>query len=609
MIKAEADKVENAPSRLRPLLATNKLAAAQLQRMIDYFHNEIVADPMSADTWLYPLALAEEALDNIPTSLEALKERGVNPEYFPHVRKQSRLGPAAQPKEVQLPRTFVAGSRRHRLGALFDYERTPEGARIAEAQLDIDFIRRETVDAISRIKGAVVPATDLIRRGARTVKQAEEMGYVAWNPDNVFATFPKDTRIGGDMKFMPKPLFDALRPYFERPRGQVLGLITDIPNRLYYIGRLALSPGYITGQVVGNLFMGTIGASNPAEFLRQSLRTIRHWREHGTLFPETPVRIQRAGSTTAQLRRLLEETEDRPKSRITKFIDQKLLEGVLNKPFRVAAFLDNFARSAFYLAEVEHLKRRGVSPEAATERALENTLRAMGEFDRMTGVERDYIRRVIPLWAWHREITRIAGNLLVDHPLRITWTLHLGKQASDINGALPIPQFVGSLVHVGGRWVDLGQMFPHVQVAEAFRGPFFGAMKIAGPVPKITFQSFTGLRAGTGLPFRVKGRFGHRPVAPSILRQTLDLFPQTRLIEGLQGKRKLLRYATGEPIVFGAGQRRRRTRVFGGSLRSTTAPVGKGRRVLRTGEDPIAALTAFFGFPAFGKEKQTKFTP
>jgi hypothetical protein len=499
---------------------------------------------------------------------------------------------------MTLPKPFKPGSEYIREASPI-YERRLIGQFKGEREAVVAAVRRMTVERIKELPGVVEYIGKGQLENVKTIQDAMARGYVPWIPEALFDTTGKLRRTpaelyeaflkeGGEpppwlkkaieehekIPLMPRALFDAFRNYFEPPKGQMLGTITDLPNHIYILGRLALSPGYLTGQVFGNMFMGMVGSSSPAQFGRNLLKVVDEYRKTGSLPPEAPARLIKSGSATAEMARLTQAAEARGGRYGTAL---RATTKLMHKPFAIASFLDNTARAAFYMTE---LQKRG-----SAEKALEATLRAMGEFDRMTPIERDYVRRLIPLWAWHREITRIAAHLAADHPLRVTWILHLGN-AIRPDGYFTESDYHEQMVPIGGGLVEVGQAVPHVQVGEIFKGPYLGAGKISGPVPKLLFQSATGERAATGRPFRLPNMaYGEKPKAPSIARQVMDMFPQFRLFEGLTGKRRKALYATGEPIVLKSRDRR-------GREYTQTIP---------TGETPLTAISSFLGFPVYNR--------
>lgn len=576
--------VKNAPSRLRPILSENRAASSHLTGVI----NDLRRQGLNESA-----AQVEAALDEIPTTLKGLEAAGIDAEHFFHTlpareAKAGRIG-----RNAGLPRTFKAGSEKLRTGSA-TYERDlARGQAAGETEAAVAAIRHATAQRIEGIPGAVVHIGEGPLENVTSVAEAAQAGYVPWVPGALFDTLGKAA--GDETMFMARPLFDAYRNYFEAPKGQKLGVVTDIPNRAYYLGRLAFSPGYITGQIFGNATLAIAGSSNPILFGKNLLRTVNEIRKNGGVieaiktgqgFPETVgPRLLRSGAPAAEMARLTADVEGKA-GKIASI--SRGLNKAANVQFHMAAFLDNLSRSAFYLTELD---KHG--PEAA----LRSTLRTMGEFDKMSPFERDYVRRVIPMWAWHREITKIAFHLAVDHPLRIAWTLHLGDIAGKPDS--PLPDFYMDTIPFGDTLIGSGQFFPHSEIGGLTEGGYLGVGKFLGPVPKIALGSSTGINPSTGKPFSRPYDPDNPtapPSAPSIWKQAANLFPQTRLIEGLTGKDQIARYSTGDPVLVN-NMTPEEEKAWKAAHPGQPLP----KVPIPTGKTWLDAMASYFGVPVYDR--------
>jgi hypothetical protein len=100
-----------------------------------------------------------------------------------------------------------------------------------------------------------------------------------------------------------------------------------------------------------------------------------------------------------------------------------------NKSYHFNTAVDEMFRSMVYLAKVE----KGMAPDLAIQEAL----KAMGDFSRMSALERGYVREVLPFYAWARHITQLTLRLPIEHPMRVAWTLHLADAYGDDQASLP----------------------------------------------------------------------------------------------------------------------------------------------------------------------------
>jgi hypothetical protein len=78
---------------------------------------------------------------------------------------------------------------------------------------------------------------------------------------------------------------------------------------------------------------------------------------------------------------------------------------------------------------------------------------ALGDFLSLSRHERGLIRRLIPFYAWMREITRITSRLVVDHPARVLMLQQLAEVASEIQPD-EIPSYMrGAILTEKAGWV------------------------------------------------------------------------------------------------------------------------------------------------------------
>lgn len=69
----------------------------------------------------------------------------------------------------------------------------------------------------------------------------------------------------------------------------------------------------------------------------------------------------------------------------------------------------------------------------------------LGNFLSLTRSERSALRRVVPFYAWMREITRLAGRMLVDHPGRVLLLSQLAQATSEMRPE-ELPNYMGGTV-------------------------------------------------------------------------------------------------------------------------------------------------------------------
>ncbi|RKZ13129.1 hypothetical protein DRQ53_13780 [bacterium] len=208
----------------------------------------------------------------------------------------------------------------------------------------------------------------------------------------------------------------------------------------------------------------------------------------------------------------------------------------------------------------------------ADDKAVKAALNVMGDFTRMTRFERNYIKRVIPFYAWMRHQTQAAIRLSISSPLRAAWLSSLADVLGDDMGDDERDLF-GMSVDVGGYNLNFASMMPYAplsQVAGNVANPRT-ALRSISPVVKEPLRFFTGFDVGSmdisSRPTEQQniGIFGQAENTPGISRffddpihtlgeigySALGTVPQARGIRDLALGRGQVRYDSGDRVAGG----------------------------------------------------------
>lgn len=516
--------IEDAPARLRPVLAVNKAVT-------DILKEDSVK---LAETGISDRVYRQAAAD-LPTTLDDLRKAGVNPDHFIHIGEDaggtSRGGASNAPT---LPRTGRTRAERRRTGKTVP-SRTIRSQTKAEIDEVKGVIRNRTAQTIASQPWAK-KAGDL---GFKTIREAETAGYVGWDPKNITE---KVTTLRPDTVLLPEPVFRQFKSYFNDPHWD------DLLSKTYDRGTtgfkhvvLSLSPAWNVGNTVGNVLMATLaGDVSPARLAVEIGSAIRTWKRTREL--PGPERLRTSGSTHETLDYL--RPGDQP-GRVAKVAMWPIRAG-----YKVNQVVDDILRSAVYTAKL----KKGASPELA----LRQSLRAMGDFTNLSPFERRVVRRIIPFYAWQKHLFQLGVTLPIEHPLRTALTLHLADAFNDEDaweGLLP--DYMRSGVPIGNSVLQTGGLFP-------FSTPFSGVSNLASnlnPIIKFGLANAPvnipgrGINAFTGRPYtRPPGTGRHdemgRPeaTAPSIVEQLRQIPPQIRFLDMLTGRKDVARYESGDEV-------------------------------------------------------------
>jgi hypothetical protein len=565
--KAEAS-VEAAPARLRPTLQRNRQVARLLTEQENTLRKEGLNEAAAA---------VGQAADELPATLAALKDQGLDFDHFVHLKLDARPTSAGV-RQGLLPAIRKGRAEKRRTGSAA-YDRTVR----AQAQAEID----EARIGIARQSARKIAAMPMARKFA-SVDEARAAGYVAWDAANPFEVSSQITRT---TTFVPEHIVTNFRRYFNDPKwDQLLTQTYDPLQKAFKVTVLPLSPSWQVGNVFGNALLATIGGGlDPVTLAVNVTRAVRSYRRSGPRGQRSfegvgPRRLYTSGPTHAEFEFL--EGSAPPAQTLLGRGAQKAtapLSGLVRKSYRLNSFVDDVGRSAVYLAK----KSGGASDQAA----LRSALQAMGDFSRMTPFEKRVVRRIIPFYAWQRHLTQLAFRLPIEHPLRTAWTLHL----ADVYGEAPedlqdLPEYLRGAVPFGDQLLGTGALNPFQTVGGPILEPE-ALPRSLSPIIKAGLANLPGspgrgIDTFTGEPFtRPPGSGRHNqfgqplPTAPSLLHQLGEISPQKRLLDAVRGRDQIARYSTGDPVLRG------------------------GRPIETPEKDALNALLRAVGFPLVSREK------
>lgn len=101
----------------------------------------------------------------------------------------------------------------------------------------------------------------------------------------------------------------------------------------------------------------------------------------------------------------------------------------LEKLGKLNTVVDDFARSATYLSGV----RTGMSEEAA----LQHALTSLVDYSDLGPAEQAFVRTAIPFYAWQKGILKMVAKYPLDHPIRTSIMVQLGKLNQHLMADLP----------------------------------------------------------------------------------------------------------------------------------------------------------------------------
>lgn len=516
----------SAPARYRPAIVAARRASSALRKFAEELPEE-ARGPLAA------------AADEIPTTLEAIADAGINPEHLIGGRQAETRSPLFTSPDPKLPRGRRLASEQTRRSTVTERTIRGQAAREGEqiAAAVGNEVAREVADRFG-VRAADVGLEDVA--GDQLLAAMREQGLEPWDSRRPAGlTGPVDA----ETLFVPAPLVQQYSRTFGAPGfGEELArLLIDKPTRAWKHAVLAFSPRWHVGNFVGNALMATVGGGLTPGQLVAGLDDARR------LLRESPEAVPRELFG----RGLFADEIDYLRGEGTK--PQGRIGRAARKSYALNGYVDDLFRTAAYLAK----KGDGLSDEAAVRHAL----RTHGDFTKLTTFERTWIRRLDPFWSWHAHITRLAFRLPIESPARAAWVLHLADTFNPGEAGSPLTE--GDLPLGDDRYLQLDALNPFGAAATSPVISPTNAVASLGPVWQLAAAAGTGsnLRRG-GIPLsRPPGTanrdaFGRDTATPLYRRPgefftfTARLFPQVRLAQDLvEGPR--IRYDTGAEMRFG----------------------------------------------------------
>ena len=387
-----------------------------------------------------------------------------------------------------------------------------------------------------------VTADDLqLLEGEDLVQAMDAFGYQAMdlNPTKADKNFAMDaSQVKQDTVFLRKEMAKSFGKQFaeQSDLSALLSKIVDRPTRWWKNLVLALSPRWHVGNIVGNSVMLMAGGGMSPVQLATWLpiaKDIRKGLKDGTIGDTDIGRVLESG---------FHATERADLTGMDPLKKERLGTRVINGSYAMNQYVDDMSRLILYLDETS----KGFSPERATNQAL----RVMGDYDRMSPFERNVARRAIPFYMWYRTITQHSLKIAKDNPGRAAWLASMEQRQGD--GITDEWGFV-----IGDRKFSLDALNPYTTLTgggdggvDSMRGLLLGGVN---PFAKAVYKATTGqdLEGGPfGSSYLPPGTDINDPgVRGNVLkREAGSLIPQYRVFRDRDGVK---RYDDGSPRLDG----------------------------------------------------------
>lgn len=467
--------------------------------------------------------------------------------------------------------------------------------------------------------------------------------------------------------FLPKPIYEAVQNYYAPAGGfeRFMRRYYDRPLTYWRAAVLALRPAWHVNNIMGNALMAMTGAGiDPITYVKR-IRQAKALLElpDAQLDVTVPNSVARRGLFAE--RRAARATDPARLARIEKRIgtieegtrraligDQgveipsqvaqreegaslaqpgdvatlgteadtspNMLRRLVNRSYRLNGAVDDINRLAVFLesrakltpADVLNLQAKnpeltGLGVEQLrTEGAVRMSLRVAGDFLRMTPLERQVFRRIIPFYAWVRHITGLATKLALTNPARVVWMLHLAEMYGDpsdfgLQNTIPLG---------GGMLLQLNALNPYSDTIEVTNPSDFGfnltpvAKVGAGALFGLDLNRFSQYQRPPGEPGGYGGSLSATPlIGPEGVRfgELANLlgsqFPQVRAARGftdqLTAGEPIMRYPLGQPRTLNDRDVASGEPIFGPLARYLGAPYPREANIYEKSDLKVRQLT------------------
>lgn len=403
---------------------------------------------------------------------------------------------------------------------------TVQGWAQDELKRHFQNIRSETADRIAERAGSA--AGDILgpssagMSGAALDREMAAQGYVRIGDTSVAST--------AATRYIPDYLKPAFDHEFEGSFGAKLPFLPEW-NRAWKMAVLPLSPKWHIGNVIGNALMATVGAGVDPFTLLSKLGEAKRMVDEGIVNSHEQERLYTSNLTRRDIQTpgTTLDTLGNPTIETRPGFGRRFI----NKSYAFNSYIDDMSRTAVYLAKLD----KGLSPEIA----VRESLKALGDFDRMSAFEKNFVKEVIPFYPWMRHITQLTLRLPIEHPMRVAWMLKLGNEYGDPQSGLP--DFMKGAVGFGKpgtHYIPLSNVNPFGDVVA--RSPLTptGFAASVSPFIKYPIMAATGIDLSHGFnqatrpqgvgSFNARGEYKAGPILDpnALLNMAINQVPIAR---------------------------------------------------------------------------------
>lgn len=327
---------------------------------------------------------------------------------------------------------------------------------------------------------------------AEGIKHVDESGYGFLLKDQ---TVPVQRIDGTVMEvparmYLPRGMYKTIDAMIPKKSGpSTLYKTYDRALDVFRISALAMSPRFYAYNILGGavLMMGRSDLS----VLRQFKEARRLVGGVGDTTNLMPLGLSRGSALMPETATALSMNPNQLAQWASgNKAGQILAEGwgkigkVAEKGFALNEWIDNMYRTMTYLDELEKGTVKGMTKEAAHNRAIRQANKVLQDWDSMLPWERSVLRNVVPFYGWLRFILRYTFTYPFDHPLRASIISNAARIELE-DQSTGLPERFRSVLWIGQENGDGKQLTVNVGGANPF-ADIGDTFSLAGMLSQLT---------------------------------------------------------------------------------------------------------------------------
>ena len=362
-----------------------------------------------------------------------------------------------------------------------------------------------------------------------------------------------------DIRVVPDYLADVLNDVMDPKSGKWLTMYDQI-TQLWKTATLAWSVAWVTYNAIGNALMASFSYGQSPSSMLNNMSTIRNElrranekagygskaplrtaMRNDTLSNLVPSRMGAHGPSWAEKESVMQLSEaDTRLGRTLDYVseaDRSVLGRLTTFSYTLNEFTDNMFRSSVMLDDLhrrlgkeakvprelltkngrlrtdlspdEHAQFTAISKAAndAQDASVRAALNTMGDFTRLTPMERKLVKRIFPFYPWMRHQTAMTFRMPLQNPLRWAWAQSLATMLADDDDGDAMAHLLSGMAITSLGSISLTPANPFSGGLTAFGSDDSGTpslfskqglLRAANPIAKLPVQLATGVDTNQG---------------------------------------------------------------------------------------------------------------